>query len=505
MAKDILARVLVKKWHFYVSRKFNWFVENTQIIANKKSTLEETVGFDVSQENYLVLNGDEYYTDAESEKFNNTFDKLMVKNRNFFKEFASSIISIGKKVNNYRLETEKTDFKKLTYEELVKKIEDFQGIYTLSFVPAFTRPDDYLEVRTKALIKRDLKLRDVEVEDWFGKVATYPKIGELAYNDEPLKLLEIAKDLKAFGYKPGCKVPPEMDKKIDLHVQKYRWMKAPVASGEEAFEKADYLERIDNMMTKDIDAQIKRIENLRVSDEGLYQELIKTPGLKADTINLINAVRDFIYLRTYTTEASDELFYTAKLKLFKEVANRLDLSLSEVVMLSSDEMVLGLKGQFGGKKRVITDRLTGFAIVWLESDCVVRFGKEALELQDSVSKKVVPVVSNKNIKVSEIRGRTASLGKVIGKVKVLLDHRDAHKVDKGDVLVASMTTPDYVLAMEKAIAFVTDEGGITCHAAIVAREFGVPCIVGTGNATKVLHDNQVVEVDANEGVVRIIS
>ena len=209
-------------------------------------------------------------------------------------------------------------------------------------------------------------------------------------------------------------------------------------------------------------------------------------------------------MRTFTTEASDELFYTAKLKLFKEVAKRLDLTLAEVVMLSSDEITLALKGQLESMNKLIIDRLAGFAIVWLEADCFVLSGKEALELQDCVSKKVVPVDTNKNLKDGEVRGRTASLGKVTGRVKVLLDHRDAHKVEKGDVLVASMTTPDYVLAMEKAIAFVTDEGGITCHAAIVAREFGVPCIVGTGNATKVLKDGQTVEVDANEGVVKVI-
>ena len=67
-----------------------------------------------------------------------------------------------------------------------------------------------------------------------------------------------------------------------------------------------------------------------------------------------------------------------------------------------------------------------------------------------------------------------------------------------------MTTPDYIPAMKKAAAFVTDEGGITCHAAIIAREMKKPCIVGTKIATKVLHDGDLVEVDADKGVVRIL-
>ncbi len=73
---------------------------------------------------------------------------------------------------------------------------------------------------------------------------------------------------------------------------------------------------------------------------------------------------------------------------------------------------------------------------------------------------------------------------------------------KGDILVTSMTTPDYVPAMEKALAFVTDEGGLSCHAAIVAREMKKPCIIGTKIATKVLKENDLVEVDANKGIIK---
>ena len=78
------------------------------------------------------------------------------------------------------------------------------------------------------------------------------------------------------------------------------------------------------------------------------------------------------------------------------------------------------------------------------------------------------------------------------------------KVEKGDIIVATMTTPDYISAMEKASGFITDEGGITCHAAIISREFNVPCIVGTVNATEKLRDGQIVEMDAYSGIVKVI-
>jgi pyruvate,water dikinase len=97
-----------------------------------------------------------------------------------------------------------------------------------------------------------------------------------------------------------------------------------------------------------------------------------------------------------------------------------------------------------------------------------------------------------------------SVGKVTGKVKILFTPKDVNLMNKGDVLVAPMTSPDYILAMRKAIAIVTDVGGLMSHAAIVSRELKIPCIVGTKIATKVLKDGDLVEVDANNGVVRII-
>ena len=75
---------------------------------------------------------------------------------------------------------------------------------------------------------------------------------------------------------------------------------------------------------------------------------------------------------------------------------------------------------------------------------------------------------------------------------------------KGEILVASQTRPEFVPLMKRAAAIVTDEGGITCHAAVVSRELGIPCIVGTKKATRVLKDGDVVELRLSHGAIRII-
>ncbi len=100
-----------------------------------------------------------------------------------------------------------------------------------------------------------------------------------------------------------------------------------------------------------------------------------------------------------------------------------------------------------------------------------------------------------------VRGIPASPGIGRGRVVIVKDMSDLSRVKKGDVLVTTMTTPDMVPAMEKASAIVTDEGGMTSHAAIVSRELGIPAVVGTGNATKVLKEGMRVTVDGYKGVV----
>ncbi|MEE8167349.1 MAG: phosphoenolpyruvate synthase [Candidatus Hydrothermarchaeales archaeon] len=100
-----------------------------------------------------------------------------------------------------------------------------------------------------------------------------------------------------------------------------------------------------------------------------------------------------------------------------------------------------------------------------------------------------------------LKGLGASPGVGSGKVKILASVDELDKIKDGDVLVATMTNPDMVPAMKRASSIVTDEGGITCHAAIVSRELGIPCIVGTSKGSKVLSEDMEITVDGSKGVV----
>lgn len=113
----------------------------------------------------------------------------------------------------------------------------------------------------------------------------------------------------------------------------------------------------------------------------------------------------------------------------------------------------------------------------------------------------IPKAGNNNV----VKGNAAYGGKTKGKVCQVFKKEDFKVFEEGNILVTTMTTPKFTPILNKAGAIVTDEGGITCHAAIIARELKIPCVIGCKNATEVLKTGMMVEVNADEGIINIIS
>ena len=144
-----------------------------------------------------------------------------------------------------------------------------------------------------------------------------------------------------------------------------------------------------------------------------------------------------------------------------------------------------------------------------EEGVVVYIGADGTQFEygnteDILKQAYVFMDKDSSDETSELKGSIGCSGSAKGQVNIVLSEKDFAKFKEGDILVTSMTRPEFVPLMKKAAAIITDEGGITCHAAIVSRELKIPCIIGTKNATRALQDGQLVEVDANAGVVRIV-
>lgn len=138
--------------------------------------------------------------------------------------------------------------------------------------------------------------------------------------------------------------------------------------------------------------------------------------------------------------------------------------------------------------------------IYFEGKLLTGFRPDELEKLANI--KIVQ--TSEEVQKEHIRGAAAFLGKAQGTARVVFEIKDLKKVRKGDILITPMTVPDFMPAMKKAIAFITDEGGITCHAAIVAREIKKPCIIGTKLATTIFKDGDLVDVNADEGVARLL-
>lgn len=180
----------------------------------------------------------------------------------------------------------------------------------------------------------------------------------------------------------------------------------------------------------------------------------------------------------------------------RQLAEAHGLSYDDVCFLLPWEADSVIKGEATLEQFHVPERKNCFALVCTaQGDYSVRIGEDA----EIVHNIIEPAVDEQ---VMEVKGAIAHSGKVTGIARIVFEPRSPGAFKEGDILVASMTRPDFLGLMKMASAFVTDEGGVTCHAAIVARELKKPCIIGTKIATKVLKDGDLVEVDAVEGVVR---
>lgn len=184
--------------------------------------------------------------------------------------------------------------------------------------------------------------------------------------------------------------------------------------------------------------------------------------------------------------------------IYQEIAKRLFISVKQLRTLIEEEVISVFeKKQNVSKMLQQKGGVAGFGFNHKMDKRINFTSKEAEKLLDFLEKNSTNLHGKE-----ENQGICASPGLVKGKVKLIFSPTDNHRVKEGDILVCHATTVDYLPAMKKAAAFVTEIGSLTCHAAVVAREFGVPCVVSLKDATQNFKDGDLVEVNADQGIVK---
>lgn len=205
---------------------------------------------------------------------------------------------------------------------------------------------------------------------------------------------------------------------------------------------------------------------------------------------------EIAHISAYLKEMRDDYRrpgYYVLAPFWKELARRIGVSFEDTNYLTTRELVDILLKKAKPDRRTITARKKKYALALKNGKLLIYSGQQANKISEKVKSKDLS---------SSLTGAVASPGQARGKVKIIYHQGEFKKFNKNDIIVTTMTHPEFLPIMKVAKAIVTDEGGITSHAAIVSRELGIPCIIGTKFATQVLKDGDLVEVDANKGIIR---
>jgi len=295
----------------------------------------------------------------------------------------------------------------------------------------------------------------------------------------------------------------EFSKNIKNLAEKYFWIRntylnTKIISEENLLK--EIKEEVKEKSLKDIKSELVQLKNkvqkLKNRKLDLHKKFNFSSELKKH-FSIIEQLGEWIdYRKEHMLQANHyvNLFCQLISKKFKEDTWKIEYYLPDEI----EELLLE-------KKRVpmsILKKRREFSIVVFERKNPKKWECELNVLYDEDAKKVSEAVFSK-IDSDEIKGQVANRPKdsIQGEVQVVLD-TFKQNFEKGKILVTSMTRPDFVPLMRKAKAIITDEGGLTCHAAIVSRELGIPCIIGTKIATEKLKNGDLVEMNLKDGTVK---
>ncbi len=275
----------------------------------------------------------------------------------------------------------------------------------------------------------------------------------------------------------------------------------PVNFTSEPWTMADARQQFNDILKKDAQREIERFNQDHTERVKRAQETLAFYDDKE-----LSELATTIARATYLNEYRKDIFSRVSLgfrPIFQQIAELgASPSWRDCFFLTPDEMADLLRGV----NIIISQKVKARAIVTVgpknEQELDILEEKDSARFAEHIGALRGDGVSSPSNEV--IKGYSANKGIVRGQVKIVLSRADFHKLNPGDVLVAMATSVDYVPIMERAAAFVTNEGGITSHASIVSREMNKPCIIGTKIATQVLKDGDLVEVDAERGVVKIL-
>lgn len=422
----------------------------------------------------------------------NILNKI-IKNKNFVSETNAQAKKIASRYSNLskKLIIKSGCFSSLT--ELIKfhkKWIWFYGEYSFWNCLLWLAVSDKLSVYVANLLKLNYKINKNDIQ-----TLTTPTAPSYVYKEE-IELLKIAKTINF--QKKNFKTQPSKAKNIlKRHASKWAFISWDYI-GPDYLTPEICLKKIFKLAknNKEINILLKEKINYHSKIKKQQKALIKKYKIKLEHVRMLEDLNIVTIMQDDKKQVCTLAQFALQKSIFTYIGKKLKIQPRDCIKFSEQELWQALKGDYKIIKNSLPERLRATATISDSKAIHLIYGRQAVLLYKKFDIKIS--------QVNEFKGQVACRGVAKGKAKILASTEELSKIKKGDILITGMTTPDYVPAMKLAAAIITDEGGLTCHATIVSRELGIPCIIGTKIATKVLRDGDLVEVDANRGIVKII-
>lgn len=451
--EGLIRRIKGKKWDARVQRP--GYLQPKAILCDAEvRPLTITSGITIKSENSIWVRDSKLYDDGLAEEMWGKFELAFKRNKRWFAPWVSRFDSLALEVVSFERSMERS-WGQATLAE--------KGEYFGKYAELLMRVQKYYSVAVPlaGYCEAMLSMRD-------------PALLRFAFPYKKLDLTRMHESLAGIKGAQG-EDSPIRENRIQEHLRKYAWIKANYGLLE-SYTREELMGELEADLSEANEHEIPRTENS----------------------HLLSGLQIGIYLRSRIKELSQRIWFAFE-PLCVSISGSLSINRGEFLTLLPEEATQSIdSGACLVDGPELKKRKAGFIVGVLDGNRIMLTGKMVDELFDYYS---VDGASGKG----EIAGTCASPGSARGKVRIIRGGGDFAKLNEGEILVAPMTTPDFVVVMKRAGAIVTDEGGLSCHAAIVSRELRVPCIVGTKIATKALKDGELVEVDATNGMVRKIS
>jgi phosphoenolpyruvate synthase/pyruvate phosphate dikinase len=483
-----------KKNNYYFSWGERHSVISTESWLRGYVFLNDIIGNDNRNVFMLVKNGSvqTYNTEEDLPIAHKAGEDIL--DHKFLKSHLRKTKNIRDKYRTLYHGTKNKKWTKLSNKELLEIFKEYQDLYDKTWAYFKLSQPEYLEPAHEKLHK----LLQENFSDIDEKIITLTT---------PTGI-DLIKEEEIASYKLSLK--KEISKNdLFKHAQKFPWL----------FWNTYDIKIILNFLKRKFDdlriipqkgriKHLKQIHEQHLQHKIQFQNIIKSVKKNKIEISYLSSVFgslaiDRLKLKSWWGGA-EYLF----LSLFEEIANRANMDVEELFMTYS---VIDIES-FLKEQKVVTEKVKKsrkklYAIALIEGELKFYESKEAKTIFENDIKSA----KTETLSDNGLRGVSANIGKVTGKAYIVNVEdlkqliKDMAKFKDGDILVTTMTQPTMVSMARRASAIITNEGGITSHASILAREFKIPCIVGTRTATEKIKTGDTIEVDANKGIVRILN